>query len=67
MEAISEDILEAAKKPNPDIKIQLDLFLYRNIKHLKASDVPKKFLKEFIPILTKVFFDFFIFNKIILF
>lgn len=63
MDAISEIILEILNKPNPDIKIQLNLFLYRNIKQMNAADASKKYFKDFIFVLIKVI-DFFLFKNI---
>ncbi|KAI1728792.1 HEAT repeat domain-containing protein [Ditylenchus destructor] len=53
LEALAEDIMTAASKPNPNIKIQLDLFLYRVFKQLKSAAVPKKFIKDLVPVLIK--------------
>ncbi|KAI1721756.1 HEAT repeat domain-containing protein [Ditylenchus destructor] len=53
LEALADDIMTAASKPNPNIKIQLDLFLYRVFKQLKSAAVPKKFIKDLVPVLIK--------------
>ncbi|XGW09738.1 hypothetical protein V3C99_011760 [Haemonchus contortus] len=53
LEAIGDDILAALEKPNPNIKIQTDLFLYRAFKLLNAQTMPKKTLKSIAPLLIK--------------
>jgi negative regulator of replication initiation len=53
-DAIIEDTMTAMGKPNPHIKIQVDLFLYRVFKQLNATNAPKKQLKTLAPILIKV-------------
>lgn len=45
--------MAALGKPNPHIKIQADLFLYRVFKKLNATNAPKKELKALAPILIK--------------
>ncbi|PIO76082.1 HEAT repeat protein [Teladorsagia circumcincta] len=50
---MGEDILVALEKPNPNIKIQTDLFLYRAFKLLNAQTMPKKTLKSIAPLLIK--------------
>ncbi|KAH7717073.1 CBR-ZYG-9 protein [Aphelenchoides avenae] len=51
--AICEDTMAAMQKPNPHIKIQVDLFLYRVFKKFNAANAPKKELKALAPILIK--------------
>ncbi|EYC31023.1 hypothetical protein Y032_0004g1910 [Ancylostoma ceylanicum] len=53
LEAMGEDILAALEKPNPNIKIQTDLFLYRAFKLLNSQTMPKKTLKSIAPLLIK--------------
>ncbi|CAD6186294.1 unnamed protein product [Caenorhabditis auriculariae] len=53
LEAMGEDILAALAKPNPNIKIQADLFLYRAFKLLNSQTMPKKTLKSIVPLLIK--------------
>lgn len=51
---MGDDLIEAANKPNPDIKIQVDQFLYRAFLHADVKAIPKKWLKDLTPILVKV-------------
>lgn len=51
---MAEDIQIALEKPNPNIKIQTNLFLYRVFKKHNAQTMPKKVLKAFAPIIVKV-------------
>jgi len=53
LETISDDILSSMTKPNPNIKIQVDLFLYRVFRSLKPAAVPKKLMKDLVPALVK--------------
>uniref|UniRef100_A0A1I7XQC1 Cytoskeleton-associated protein 5 n=1 Tax=Heterorhabditis bacteriophora TaxID=37862 RepID=A0A1I7XQC1_HETBA len=53
LEAMNDDLLVALEKPNPNIKIQTDLFLYREFKRLNAATMPKKTLKAITPLLIK--------------
>uniref|UniRef100_A0A915DMZ1 TOG domain-containing protein n=1 Tax=Ditylenchus dipsaci TaxID=166011 RepID=A0A915DMZ1_9BILA len=46
-------IVVAISKPNPDIKKQMDLLLYRLIRDIKPDQMPKKLSKELMPILAK--------------
>ena len=46
--------MTAMQKPNPHIKIQVDLFLYRVFKKFNATSAPKKELKALAPVLIKV-------------
>ncbi|KJH44505.1 HEAT repeat protein [Dictyocaulus viviparus] len=54
LEAMGEDIIVALEKPNPSIKIQTNLFLYRSFKQLNAQTMPRKTIKSLIPLLIKV-------------
>ncbi|KAK5976231.1 hypothetical protein GCK32_004661 [Trichostrongylus colubriformis] len=58
LEAMGDDILVALEKPNPNVKIQTDLFLYRAFKLLNAQTMPKKTLKSIAPLLIKVILYF---------
>uniref|UniRef100_A0A915M7Y5 TOG domain-containing protein n=2 Tax=Meloidogyne incognita group TaxID=654580 RepID=A0A915M7Y5_MELJA len=49
---LSSSILEAAKKPNPSQKSQLDHFIYRTFRSLNSKDIPKGLLKDLIASLT---------------
>ncbi|VDM33567.1 unnamed protein product [Toxocara canis] len=51
---MAEDIQVALEKPNPNIKIQTNLFLYRVFKKYNTQTMPKKVLKAFAPIIVKV-------------
>ncbi|KAI1694976.1 forkhead domain-containing protein [Ditylenchus destructor] len=53
LDAIAGAILEAVVKLNPSIKVQVTLFVNRSFKHIKADNVPKKLLKDFVIILKK--------------
>ncbi|VDK56206.1 unnamed protein product [Anisakis simplex] len=53
LEAMMEDIEKALEKPNPNIKIQTNLFLYRVFKKHNAQTMPKKVLKAFAPVIIK--------------
>uniref|UniRef100_A0A914ZKU7 TOG domain-containing protein n=3 Tax=Parascaris univalens TaxID=6257 RepID=A0A914ZKU7_PARUN len=53
LETMAEDIQIALEKPNPNIKIQTNLFLYRVFKKHNAQTMPKKVLKAFAPIIVK--------------
>lgn len=54
VETMQEDICTALEKSNPNIKAQVSLFLQRVFKTLNSSTLPKKFVKEVTPFLTKV-------------
>lgn len=54
MEALGEDVQNALNKPNPNIKLQTNLFLYRELTKCNAQNAPKKLLKTLLPILIKV-------------
>ncbi|CAK5103876.1 unnamed protein product [Meloidogyne enterolobii] len=49
---LSASILEAAKKPNPSQKSQLDHFIYRTFRSLNSKDIPKGLLKDLVASLT---------------
>jgi len=51
---MTTEILASIVKPNPNIKMQLDAFLYRVFRDLSPSHIPKGFLKGLIPLLVKV-------------
>lgn len=51
---MADDLVEAASKPNPDIKIQVDQFLYRAFLHADMKTVSKKCLKDLSSIMVKV-------------
>ncbi|VDM59748.1 unnamed protein product [Angiostrongylus costaricensis] len=53
LEAMGDDIIVALEKPNPNIKIQADLFLYRSFKQLDSQTMPKKTIKALAPLLIK--------------
>ncbi|KAE9415560.1 hypothetical protein Angca_004451, partial [Angiostrongylus cantonensis] len=53
LEAMGDDIIVALEKPNPNIKIQADLFLYRAFKQLDSQTMPKKTIKALAPLLIK--------------
>ncbi|MFH4974191.1 hypothetical protein AB6A40_000900 [Gnathostoma spinigerum] len=53
LEAMCDDIQVAVDKPNPNIKIQTNLFLYRAFKRLNAQTMSKKVLKSLAPLLVK--------------
>jgi hypothetical protein len=46
--------MEAMPKSSPNIKIQMDMFLYRSFKAYNAQTLPKKFLKDLAPLIVKV-------------
>ncbi|PAV85409.1 hypothetical protein WR25_01466 isoform A [Diploscapter pachys] len=53
LESMQDDVLAALEKPNPSIKVQTDLFLYRTFLKLNAQTMPKKTLKAIAPLLVK--------------
>ncbi|KHJ97209.1 HEAT repeat protein [Oesophagostomum dentatum] len=53
LEAMGDDVIAALEKPNPNIKIQTDLFLYRIFKLFNSQTMPKKTLKSIAPLLIK--------------
>ena len=53
---MTTEILASIVKPNPNIKMQLNAFLYRVFRDLPPSNAPKEFLKSLIPLLVKVIF-----------
>lgn len=53
LEAMGEEVQTALEKPNPNIKIQTNLFLYRVFMKFNAQSMPKKLLKAFVPIIIK--------------
>jgi hypothetical protein len=48
--------MEAAKKPNPSQKSQLDQFLYRAFRSLDPKEIPKGILKDLVTVLSEVNF-----------
>uniref|UniRef100_A0AC35GY11 TOG domain-containing protein n=1 Tax=Panagrolaimus sp. PS1159 TaxID=55785 RepID=A0AC35GY11_9BILA len=52
-DAICDPIAEALGKPNPNIKIQTNQFLYRVFKTLNAQTAPKKVVKTLTPLIAK--------------
>jgi hypothetical protein len=62
MEAMGEDVVAALSKPNPQVKSQVDIFIYRAFRTMQQGQVPKKFVKDAMPVLIKVtsygFFQF---------
>jgi hypothetical protein len=52
-EQMTEDIQAALDKPNPNVKIQTDLFLYRVFKAFNQHTMPKKMLKTLAPAIIK--------------
>jgi hypothetical protein len=52
--ALAPTILEATKKPNPQQKAQLDLFLYRTFRSIAPKDIPKGMLKDLVAALAEV-------------
>ncbi|KAK0402445.1 hypothetical protein QR680_016337 [Steinernema hermaphroditum] len=53
LDIICDDIVAAMGKPNPNIKLQTDMFLYRTLKTFSAATVPKKVVKAVAPLLVK--------------
>ncbi|KAE9550232.1 hypothetical protein FO519_006552 [Halicephalobus sp. NKZ332] len=53
LENIVDDVTAAMGKPNPQIKQQMDNFVFRQLSRYGRSDHPKKFVKAVIPILVK--------------
>uniref|UniRef100_A0A1I8AKC6 TOG domain-containing protein n=1 Tax=Steinernema glaseri TaxID=37863 RepID=A0A1I8AKC6_9BILA len=54
MDNLLDDIVAAMGKPNPNIKLQTDQFLYRLLKTFTAATVPKKLVKAAVaPLLVK--------------
>uniref|UniRef100_A0A1I8AD45 TOG domain-containing protein n=1 Tax=Steinernema glaseri TaxID=37863 RepID=A0A1I8AD45_9BILA len=53
LDNVVDDIVAAMGKPNPNIKLQTDQFLYRTIKRFTAATVPKKAVKAIAPLLVK--------------
>uniref|UniRef100_A0AC35GIP9 TOG domain-containing protein n=1 Tax=Panagrolaimus sp. PS1159 TaxID=55785 RepID=A0AC35GIP9_9BILA len=53
IEAVSENVVAALGKPNPNIKIQTNLFLYRVFKASNARTAPKKVVKTLTPLIAK--------------
>ncbi|TKR95208.1 hypothetical protein L596_009406 [Steinernema carpocapsae] len=50
---MADDLTAALGKPNPSIKAQTDLFLYRSLKNFTAATAPKKTLKQIAPLIVK--------------
>ncbi|KIH42655.1 HEAT repeat protein, partial [Ancylostoma duodenale] len=53
LEIIVEEILASMGKPNPQIKQQVDNFLFRQMNILTPDKAPKKLIKAVVPLLTK--------------
>uniref|UniRef100_A0A914PB53 TOG domain-containing protein n=1 Tax=Panagrolaimus davidi TaxID=227884 RepID=A0A914PB53_9BILA len=53
IEAVSENVVAALGKPNPNIKIQTNLFLYRVFKAFNVQTAPKKIIKTLTPLIAK--------------
>jgi len=53
LENIVDDVVAAMGKPNPQIKQQMDNFIFRQLLRFGRADHPKKFVKAVIPILVK--------------
>uniref|UniRef100_A0A914Y7H4 Uncharacterized protein n=1 Tax=Panagrolaimus superbus TaxID=310955 RepID=A0A914Y7H4_9BILA len=53
IEVISDEVAAALGKPNPNIKIQTNLFLYRVFKTFNAQTAPKKVVKALTPLIAK--------------
>uniref|UniRef100_A0A914QU13 TOG domain-containing protein n=1 Tax=Panagrolaimus davidi TaxID=227884 RepID=A0A914QU13_9BILA len=53
IEAVSENVAAALGKPNPNIKIQTNLFLYRVFKAFNVQTAPKKIIKTLTPLIVK--------------
>uniref|UniRef100_A0A914PE31 TOG domain-containing protein n=1 Tax=Panagrolaimus davidi TaxID=227884 RepID=A0A914PE31_9BILA len=53
LDAICDSIAAALGKPNPNIKIQTNLFLYRVFKAFNVQTAPKKVIKTLTPLIVK--------------
>uniref|UniRef100_A0A914XTI6 TOG domain-containing protein n=1 Tax=Panagrolaimus superbus TaxID=310955 RepID=A0A914XTI6_9BILA len=53
IEVISDEVAAALGKPNPNIKIQTNQFLYRVFKTFNAQTAPKKVVKALTPLIAK--------------
>ncbi|VDO66225.1 unnamed protein product [Heligmosomoides polygyrus] len=53
LEVITEEIEANMGKPNPQLKQQMDNFLYRHINLITPDKAPKKLIKTIVPILVK--------------
>uniref|UniRef100_A0A7E4UZT1 TOG domain-containing protein n=1 Tax=Panagrellus redivivus TaxID=6233 RepID=A0A7E4UZT1_PANRE len=53
LDVICDDIVAAFGKPNPNVKIQTNLFLYRVFKVCNKDTAPKKSVKALTPLIVK--------------
>uniref|UniRef100_A0AC34R0Q0 TOG domain-containing protein n=1 Tax=Panagrolaimus sp. JU765 TaxID=591449 RepID=A0AC34R0Q0_9BILA len=53
LENILDDITAAMGKPNPNIKQQVDQFLFRQLVRFSPAEQPKKLIKAIVPVLLK--------------
>ncbi|CAI4224154.1 unnamed protein product [Auanema sp. JU1783] len=57
IEALTEDISTFIVKPNPQIKQQMALFIYRSLNTLTTDKAPKPFMKAIVPLIGKIMGD----------
>ncbi|GMT15008.1 hypothetical protein PFISCL1PPCAC_6305, partial [Pristionchus fissidentatus] len=53
LENLSEEIVTGMEKPNPQIKLQMDNFIFRQMNKFSADKAPRKLIKLVVPVLAK--------------
>ncbi|KAE9553441.1 hypothetical protein FO519_003354 [Halicephalobus sp. NKZ332] len=53
LDNIADEVTTAMGKPNPQIKQQMDNFIFRQLLRYGRNDHPKKFVKSVLPVLVK--------------